>query len=177
MNRKLKNEELGRISPEEFKHTKKIPVVILLDNVRSLNNVGSVFRTCDAFLAETLYLCGYTGTPPNKEINKTALGSTENVSWKHEKDVVSLVKNLQKEGYKVFSVEQAEKSMFLHDFKPKKDEKYALVFGNEVNGVSQEVIDASDGVIEISQGGTKHSLNIAVSAGVVLWEFYRASKY
>jgi len=176
MHRKLKNEELGRISSEEFKNTEKIPVVILLDNIRSLHNVGSVFRTCDAFLAETLYLCGYTGTPPNKEINKTALGSVESVSWKHEPDIISLIKNLQKEGYKVFSVEQAEKSVFLHDFTPKKDEKYALVFGNEVNGVSQEVVDISNGVIEISQGGTKHSLNIAVSAGVVLWEFYKTFK-
>ena len=148
-------------------------MVILLDNVRSLHNVGSVFRTCDAFMAETLYLCGYTGTPPNKEIHKTALGSTESVTWKHENDIVSFVKNLQKEGYKVYSVEQTEKAVFLHDFKPEKTEKYALVFGNEVSGVAQEVIDISDGVIEISQGGTKHSLNIAVSAGVVLWEFYK----
>ena len=154
----------------------KIPVVILLDNIRSLHNVGSVFRTCDAFLAETLYLCGYTGIPPNKEINKTALGSVESVNWKHEPDIISLIKNLQKGGYKVFSVEQTEKSVLLHDFDPKKGEKYALVFGNEVNGVSQEVVDLSNGVIEISQGGTKHSLNIAVSAGVVLWEFYKTLK-
>src|ERR1035437_2055643 len=113
MNRKLKNEELGRISSEEFKDTKKIPVVILLETVRRLHNVGSVCRTCDAFLAETLYLCVYTGTPPNKEINKTALGSTESVSWKHEKDIVFLVKTLQKEGYRVWAVEQAERSVFL----------------------------------------------------------------
>jgi 23S rRNA (guanosine2251-2'-O)-methyltransferase len=176
MNRKLKNEELGRISYEEFKNAGKIPAVVLLDNVRSLHNVGSVFRTCDAFLVETLYLCGYTGTPPNKEINKTALGSVESVNWKHEKDIVVLVKKLQKEGYLVYSIEQVEKSVFLHDFKVKSPEKYALVFGNEVNGVSQEVIDISDGVIEISQGGTKHSLNIAVSAGIVLWEFYKKFK-
>ena len=174
MNRKLKNEELGRISSVEFKNTEKIPVVILLDNVRSLHNVGSIFRTCDAFVAETLYLCGYTGIPPNKEINKTALGSTESVSWKHEKDILSLVKTLQAEGFNVWAVEQAEQSVLLHDFTPQKGEKYALIFGNEVSGVSQEVIDISDGVIEISQGGTKHSLNIAVSAGVVLWEFYKA---
>ena len=176
MNRKLKNEELGRISSEEFKNTEKIPVVVLLDNVRSLHNVGSVFRTSDAFLVQTLYLCGYTGTPPNKEINKTALGSTESVTWKHEANIVSLVKELKNQGFSVFSVEQAENSVFLHDFTPKTDEKYALVFGNEVNGVDQEVINLSDGVIEISQGGTKHSLNIAVSAGIVLWEFYRGLK-
>jgi len=176
MNRKLKNEELGRISNEEFKNTPKIPVAILLDNVRSLHNVGSVFRTCDAFTAETLYLCGYTGIPPNNEINKTALGSVESVSWKHEKDILMLIKNMKSGGYKVFAVEQAEKSVFLHDFRPKTGEKYALVFGNEVNGVAQEVIDLCHGSIEISQGGTKHSLNIAVSAGVVLWEFYKALK-
>lgn len=177
MNRKLKNEELGRISPEEFRQADKIPVVVLLDNVRSLHNVGSVFRTCDAFLAQTLYLCGYTGTPPNKEINKTALGSTESVQWKHENDILSLVKTLRAEGFRVWSVEQAVNSVFLHDFEVKKSEKYALVFGNEVSGVSQEVIDISDGVIEIAQGGTKHSLNIAVSAGVVLWEFHKVFKY
>jgi 23S rRNA (guanosine2251-2'-O)-methyltransferase len=176
MNRKLKNEELGRISSEEFKNAEKIPVVVLLDNVRSLHNVGSVFRTSDAFLVQTLYLCGYTGTPPNKEINKTALGSTESVTWKHEADIVSLVKELKNQGFSIFSIEQAENSVFLHDFAPKTDKKYALVFGNEVNGVDQEVINLSDGVIEISQGGTKHSLNIAVSAGIVLWEFYRGLK-
>lgn len=176
MNRKLKNEELGRLNKQEFKNTAKTRVLVLLDNVRSLHNVGSVFRTCDAFLIETLYLCGYTGHPPNNEINKTALGATESVDWKHEKDIVSLVKNLQQQGYRVLAVEQAENAVFLHDFIPKKDEKYALIFGNEVNGVSQEVVDISDGVIEINQGGTKHSLNIAVSAGVVLWEFYKTMR-
>lgn len=174
MNRKLKNEELGRINPEEFKKTNKPSVVVLLDNVRSLHNVGSVFRTCDAFLVETLYLCGFTGTPPNNEINKTALGATESVDWKHEKDIISLINRLKSQNFRIFSIEQAENAVFLHDFTPKQGEKYALVFGNEVNGVSQEVVDLSDGVIEISQGGTKHSLNIAVSAGVTLWEFYKA---
>jgi 23S rRNA (guanosine2251-2'-O)-methyltransferase len=176
MNRKLKNEELGRISNDDFKTVTKTGVVVLLDNVRSLHNVGSVFRTCDAFLVETLYLCGFTGTPPNNEINKTALGATESVNWKHEKDIISLIKQLKSQNFKVFSVEQAQNAIFLHDFAPKTEEKYALIFGNEVNGVSQEAIDLSDGVIEINQGGTKHSLNIAVSAGVVVWEFYKASK-
>lgn len=173
MNRKLKNEELGRISNEEFKTADKTGVVVLLDNVRSLHNVGSVFRTCDAFAIETLYLCGITGTPPNNEINKTALGATESVDWKHEKDIISLINRLKSQNFAVFSVEQAENAVFLRDFTPKSGQKYALVFGNEVNGVSQEVVDLSDGVIEINQGGTKHSLNIAVSAGVVLWEFFK----
>lgn len=173
MNRKLKNEELGRISSEEFKTVDKTGVVVLLDNVRSLHNVGSVFRTCDAFAIETLYLCGITGTPPNNEINKTALGATESVDWKHEKDIISLINRLKSQNFAIFSVEQAENAVFLRDFAPKTDKKYALIFGNEVNGVSQDVVDLSDGVIEINQGGTKHSLNIAVSAGVVLWEFFK----
>ncbi|MGZ3863696.1 MAG: RNA methyltransferase [Bacteroidia bacterium] len=173
MNRKLKNEELGRISNEEFKTVEKTGVVVLLDNVRSLHNVGSVFRTCDAFAIETLYLCGITGTPPNNEINKTALGATESVDWKHEKDIISLINRLKSQDFAVFSVEQAENAVFLRDFTPKTDKKYALIFGNEVNGVSQEAVDLSDGVIEINQGGTKHSLNVAVSAGVVLWEFFK----
>lgn len=163
---------MGRISPEDFKNSPKKGITVLLDNVRSLHNVGSVFRTCDAFLIEKLHLCGYTGTPPNKEINKTALGATESVDWTHDKDIVSLVKTLKEKGYLVYAAEQAEKSVFLHDFKVDKTKKYALIFGNEVNGVSQEVIDLCDGCIEISQGGTKHSLNVAVSAGVVLWQFY-----
>jgi tRNA G18 (ribose-2'-O)-methylase SpoU len=175
-NRKLSNEELGRMSPRAFKNAAKIPVVAVLDNVRSLHNVGSVFRTCDAFAVESLYLCGYTGTPPNKEIHKTALGSTESVDWRHESDVLGLIKSLKEEGFLIYSVEQTEKSVFLDEFKIEKDKKYALVFGNEVSGVSQEVINACDGSIEIQQGGTKHSLNIAVSAGVVLWEFYKSLK-
>lgn len=175
MNRKLKNEELGRISKEEYKTANKTGVVVLLENVRSLHNVGSVFRTCDAFAVETLYLCGITGTPPNNEINKTALGATESVDWKHEKDIIFLINRLKSQDFVIFSVEQAQNAVFLHDFIPKPGKKYALVFGNEVNGVSQEVVDLSDGVIEINQGGTKHSLNIAVSAGVVLWEFFKAS--
>ena len=176
MHRKLKNEELGRINNEEFKTNSKTGIVVLLDNVRSLHNVGSVFRTCDAFVIETLYLCGITGTPPNKEINKTALGATDSVDWKHEKDIISLINRLKSQNFRVFSIEQAENAVFLRDFALKPGEKYALVFGNEVNGVSQEVVDLSDRVIEINQGGTKHSLNIAVSAGVVLWEFFKQMK-
>ena len=175
MHRKLKNEELGRPTTADFKNSTKTAVVVLLDNVRSLHNVGSVFRTCDAFVVETLYLCGITGTPPNNEINKTALGATESVDWKHEKDIISLINRLKSQNFRIFSIEQAENAVFLRDFVPKPNEKYALIFGNEVNGVSQEAVDLSDGVIEINQGGTKHSLNIAVSAGVVLWEFFKVS--
>ena len=170
MNQKTKNEELGRLSPEDFKKTAKTGVIVLLDNVRSLHNVGSVFRTCDAFLIETLYLCGYTGTPPSKEINKTALGATESVNWKHEKDIKSLILTLKSQKVTVFAVEQAKNAVFLDNFEVAKNRKYAIVFGNEVNGVDQEVVDLCDDCIEISQGGTKHSLNVAVSAGVVLWE-------
>lgn len=176
MHQKLKNEELGRLRPEDFKKANKMPVTVLLENVRSLHNVGSVFRTCDAFLVEKLYLCGYTGTPPNKEIHKTALGATETVDWKHENDVKSLVLALKAQKIRVFAVEQAKNSSFLEDFDVRTEEKYAVVFGNEVSGVSQELIDLCDGCIEIRQGGTKHSLNIAVSAGIVLWEFFRRLK-
>jgi len=176
MNPKLKNEELGRLSPEAFKAAEKPGLVVILDNVRSLHNVGSVFRTCDAFLVEKLYLCGYTGVPPNKEINKTALGATESVDWKHEKDIISLILALKSQKIAVFAVEQAKNTVFLENFEISKSQKYALVFGNEVSGVSQEVVDICNGCIEISQGGTKHSLNIAVSAGIVLWEFYKRLK-
>lgn len=173
MNIKLKNEELGRKSIEEFKGAKKIPLIVILDNVRSLHNVGSVFRSCDAFAIETLYLCGFTGTPPNKEINKTALGATESINWKHENDIISLIATLKKNRYTVCAVEQTQKAMPLHTFSIDTEKKYVLIFGNEVEGVQQNVIDSCDIVLEIAQGGTKHSLNIAVSAGVVLWEFYK----
>lgn len=172
MHPKLKAEQLKRLSPEAFKKADKIPVMVLLENVRSLHNVGSVFRTCDAFLVEKLYLCGYTGPPPNKEINKTALGATESVDWKHEKDIKSLILALKSQKTRVFAVEQAKNACFLDKFEALSNEKYALVFGNEVSGVSQGVIDLCDGCIEIPQGGTKHSLNIAVTAGVVLWFMY-----
>ncbi|MEQ8924290.1 MAG: RNA methyltransferase [Fulvivirga sp.] len=171
--RKIPNEELDRKSVEEFKAANKIPVVILLDNIRSLNNVGSAFRTSDAFLVEKIYLGGITGTPPHREIQKTALGATESVEWEHVADVKEAVSRLKKEGYTIISIEQVENSISLEKFEPKTDEKYCLIFGNEVFGVDQEVVDLSDLTIEIPQFGTKHSLNISVSLGIVIWEFFR----
>ncbi len=168
--RKLLNEELPRLSKEEFKEEQKFPLVIVLDNVRSHLNVGSVFRTSDAFLIEAVYLCGITGTPPHRDIHKTALGSTETVSWKHFPSTMEAVKDLKKEGYRIVSVEQAENAVMLNDFVPATGEKYAVVFGNEVEGVEQEVVSASDMVLEIPQYGMKHSLNISVSVGVVVWD-------
>ncbi len=175
--RKLANEELDRISVEEFKEVDKLPIVILLDNIRSLNNVGSVFRTSDAFLIEKIYLGGITGTPPHREIQKTALGATESVEWEHAPDPLQLIKKLKADGYKVISIEQVEKSISLSDFSPVDKEKYCLVFGNEVFGVDQELVNASDLCIEIPQHGTKHSLNISVSLGVVIWDFYSKLKH
>lgn len=172
MNQKLKNEELERLSIEEFRASEKNKIVVVLDNVRSLNNVGSVFRTADAFLVEELLLCGYTGTPPNKEIEKTALGATQTVKWSYCASTLEAVNALKAKNYKVFSVEQAEKSIALNAFE-KTNDPLALVFGNEVYGVEQDIINISDGVIEIPQIGTKHSLNISVSAGIVLWELIR----
>ncbi|SDL72589.1 SpoU rRNA Methylase family protein [Salinimicrobium catena] len=176
-NRKLKNSELIRKSPEEFKAAEKTPVIVVLDNVRSLNNIGSIFRTADAFLIEKIWLCGITATPPHKDIQKTALGATETVAWEHAEDVVQVVRDLQAEGIKVYAVEQAENAVMLNDFHPEKGEKYALVFGNEVKGVKQKVVSASDGVLEIPQLGSKHSLNISVSAGVVLWDVFSKMKF
>ncbi|MDX5436060.1 MAG: RNA methyltransferase [Pontibacter sp.] len=169
--RKLSMDDLNRDSVEEFKNKKKIPLVLVLDNVRSLNNVGSVFRTADAFMAEKVYLCGITGTPPHRDIEKTALGATESVEWEHVPDTLELVKQLQADGYKVCSVEQAENSTMLNDFNPEPGQHYAFVLGNEVFGVEQEVVSASDVVLEIPQFGTKHSLNISVATGVVVWDF------
>lgn len=169
MTRKLRNDELERLSTEQFKQAEKADLVVVLDNVRSLLNVGSIFRTCDAFLVKSLYLCGLTGTPPQKEIEKTALGATETVDWKHFESTKQAIKNLQSEGYKIYAVEQAENSIALHQF-TSSSEKIALVFGNEVYGVEQEIVDKCDGVIEIPQLGSKHSLNVAVSAGIVIWE-------
>ena len=167
--RKLKNSELNRISPKEFKETNKSPVIVILDNIRSLNNIGSVFRTSDAFLVEKIFLCGITAIPPHKDINKTALGSTETVDWEYKASTVKLVNELKKEGVTILSIEQCEGSTKLNEYIFKKDKKYALVFGNEIKGVSQEVIDQSHNVIEIPQLGTKHSLNISVSVGILLW--------
>ncbi len=170
--RKLKNSELGRITVETFKEVPKTPLIVVLDNIRSLNNVGAVFRTSDAFLIEKIYLCGITATPPNKEIHKTALGATESVEWEYVKDTCTLVKKLQEDQIKVLSIEQAAQSTMLDVFTPDRNQKYAIVFGNEVKGVQQEVVSASDACIEIPQLGTKHSLNISVSCGVVLWDLF-----
>ncbi|MGB0891157.1 MAG: RNA methyltransferase [Flavobacteriaceae bacterium] len=170
--RKLKNSELGRITVDEFKQTKKTPLIVVLDNIRSLNNVGSVFRTSDAFLIEKIYLCGITATPPNKEIHKTALGATESVDWKYVEDTLTLIKRLKDEKIKVLSIEQAENSTMLNEFQPEENQKYAIVMGNEVKGVQQEVINISDVCIEIPQLGTKHSLNISVTCGVVIWDLF-----
>lgn len=168
--RKLKNSELDRKSVEDFKKSEKTPLIIVLDNIRSLNNIGSVFRTSDAFLIEKIYLCGITATPPHKDIRKTALGATETVTWEHVEDTLELVKRLQGEKIKILSVEQAEQATMLDKFTPEKDMKYALVFGNEVKGVQQEVVSMSDKVLEIPQFGSKHSLNISVSVGLVTWD-------
>ncbi len=171
--RKLLNKELGRKSIDQFRESEKSQFVIVLDNVRSHNNVGSVFRTADAFLTRRIYLCGITATPPHRDIQKTALGATESVEWSYFKTTADAVRELKREGYRIIAVEQAEGSVELQDFIPEKDGKYALVFGHEVNGVSQEVVDMSDMCVEIPQFGTKHSFNIAVSAGIVLWEVNR----
>ncbi|MCL5245793.1 RNA methyltransferase [Cellulophaga sp. 20_2_10] len=170
--RKLKNDELQRLNIEEFKGAKKTPIVIVLDNIRSLNNIGSVFRTSDAFLIEKIYLCGITAQPPHKDIQKTALGATDSVAWQYVEETLPLVQQLQQDGYMALAVEQAENATFLNDFKVQTSEKYALIFGNEVKGVAQDVVTASDVVLEIPQYGTKHSLNISVSAGVVVWDLW-----
>ena len=170
--RKLLNAELDRKSIDEFKQSNKTPIIIVLDNVRSLNNVGSVFRTADAFLLEAVYLCGITGCPPNKEIQKTALGATETVNWKYFKTTLDAINELKQNHYRVYSIEQTEKANMLNDFIPSTNQKLAIVFGNEVKGVEQEVIDISNGVIEIPQLGTKHSLNISVSVGIVVWDLF-----
>lgn len=171
--RKLLNRELGRKSVDQFRNSEKSPFVIVLDNVRSMSNVGSVFRSADAFLAERICLCGITGVPPHPEIRKTALGATESVAWKYYRKTAEAVMELKSEGYRIIGIEQAEGAIRLNNFLPEKDIKYALVFGHEVNGVDQEIINICDHVVEIPQFGTKHSLNIAVSAGIVLWEFTR----
>jgi 23S rRNA (guanosine2251-2'-O)-methyltransferase len=164
-------DELNRLSTEEFKATEKFPYILILDDIRSMNNIGSVFRTGDAFKVEKVYLCGITATPPHREIQKTALGADETVTWEHVKDVLELVKKLQSEGVIVAAVEQVENSVSLLDFHPRKNQKYAFVFGNEVFGVNQSVVEQSDFVLEIPQYGTKHSLNISVTAGIVAWDF------
>ncbi|HIZ90758.1 MAG TPA: RNA methyltransferase [Candidatus Bacteroides merdavium] len=174
--RKLKITELNRISAEEFKRADKLPLVLILDNVRSLHNIGSVFRTSDAFRVECIYLCGITATPPHPEMHKTALGAEFTVDWKYVNNAVEAVDNLRREGYVVFSVEQAENSIMLEDMRLKQGKRYAVVLGNEVKGVQQEVIDHSDGCIEIPQYGTKHSLNVSVTAGIVIWDLFKQLK-
>jgi tRNA G18 (ribose-2'-O)-methylase SpoU len=175
--RKLANSELERKSVEGFKEAEKTPLILILDDIRSLHNIGSVFRTADAFLIEKIYLCGITATPPNKEIHKTALGATDTVTWEYKKDVLEAIASLKEEGTAVWAIEQVEDAVFLQDFKPETNQKYALVFGNEVKGVSQEAIKLCNGTIEIPQLGTKHSLNISVSAGIVVWDIFKKLQY
>ena len=174
--RKLKNSELERLTIDQFKSVKKTPILVILDNIRSLNNIGSVFRTSDAFLIEKIYLCGITATPPHKDIHKTALGATDTIDWEYAEDTLTLIERLKKEKIEIASIEQAENATLLNEFIPEKDKKIAVVFGNEVKGVQQEVVSASDYCIEIPQYGTKHSLNISVSCGVVLWDLFNKLK-
>lgn len=170
--RKLENSELDRLTVDGFKSANKSPIIVVLDNIRSLNNIGSIFRTSDAFRIQKIYLCGISAIPPHKDIQKTALGSTESVDWEYAENTLELIKELQSNNIQVLSIEQAEKAAILNEFTPKKKQTYALVFGNEVKGVSQEVVSQSDQVIEIPQFGTKHSLNISVSCGIVLWDVF-----
>ena len=171
--RKLLNIELGRVSPEQYKAMPESGIALILDNIRSAHNVGSAFRTADAFKADKIWLCGICATPPSAEIHKSALGAEDSVPWEHRGDTAALVRELQEQGWTVLSVEQTEKAVGLQDFEPAAGARYALVFGNEVDGVQQEVVDASDGALVIPQYGTKHSLNVSVSIGVVLWQFRR----
>ena len=171
--RKLGIEELNRLNIEEFKLTEKISLSVILDNVRSLNNIGSIFRTCDAFLVEKLYLCGITSCPPHRDIHKTALGATESVAWEYNSNTLEILTKLKNDGYIIFSAEQTDMSLLLQDLKLDGKKKYAIVFGHEVKGVDQAVIDMCDACIEIPQFGTKHSLNVSVSAGILIWEMFR----
>ncbi|MDR0803453.1 RNA methyltransferase [Fluviicola sp.] len=175
MNRKLKLWELDRVDEQTFKQQQKFPLIVILNDIRSLSNIGSFFRTADAFNVEKIYLCGITAQPPHREIHKTALGATETIVWEYRKEINELVAELKTAGIAVCSIEQAEETVLLHEISALKDDKFALVFGNEVDGVDQQVIDVSDYILEIPQFGTKHSLNVSVCAGIVLWEF--AKKY
>lgn len=170
--KKLKNSQLDRISIEEFKKSKKIAITILLENIRSAHNIGSIFRTADSFLINEIILCGISAQPPNKDIRKTALGSSESVEWRYEKNIDKAVEKLKNEGNKIISIEQTTNSISLENFKPQKNDKYAIIFGNEVNGIEQRTINLSDMVIEIPQFGTKHSLNISVAAGIIIWDLF-----
>lgn len=171
--RKLKVTELNRISVEEFKEAEKLPLIVVLDNVRSQYNVGSVFRTSDAFRVECIYLCGISATPPHQEIHKTALGAEDTVNWKYFKDTKEAILKLKSDGYYIFSIEQVEGSVMLENLQLDASKKYAVVLGNEVKGVQQEVVDISDGCIEIPQYGTKHSLNVSTTAGIIIWDFFK----
>lgn len=173
MMRKLSNNELQRVSTETFKASPKIPLVVVLDNIRSQNNIGSVFRTCDAFPVEEILLCGITATPPHPEIHKTALGATDSVNWRYMADTRDAIAELKSKGYHILSVEQAENSEKLGEYRLPSGQRTALIFGHEVHGVSQEVVDLSDGCLEVPQYGTKHSLNISVCAGIVIWDLFR----
>ena len=175
--RKLENSELERKSIETFKKSTKTPLILVLDDIRSLHNIGSVFRTADAFLIEKIYLCGITATPPNKEIHKTALGATDTVAWEHYDSVLEVIEKLNNENVITLAIEQVEHAVFLQNFEVEKEKKYALVFGNEVYGVSQEAVALCTGCIEIPQLGTKHSLNISVSAGIVVWDLFKQFQY
>ena len=174
--RKLKNSELFRKSVSDFKQAPKTPLILILDDVRSLNNIGSIFRAADAFLIEKIFLCGITACPPHKDIHKTALGATESVDWEYQKEAEGTVKQLQLQGVKVYAIEQVKQALSLEYFEVIKGDKYAFVLGNEVKGVSQFTVDQCDGVIEIPQEGTKHSLNISIATGIVLWDFYQKFK-
>tara|TARA_Y100001954_G_C15408140_1_gene406101 strand:- start:6 stop:536 length:531 start_codon:yes stop_codon:yes gene_type:complete len=173
--KKLKNSELNRIDVKSFKSIKKTPLIVVLDNIRSLNNIGSIFRTCDAFLVSKIYLCGITAKPPNRKINKTALGSTDSVEWEYFKSTIKLIEKLKSEDVKIWSIEQVERAQKLNDIEKIDSKlKHAIVFGNEIKGVDQKIIDISENIIEIDQYGTKHSLNVSVAAGIVIWKFYNS---
>lgn len=174
--RKLKTEELGRVGIEDFKKQDKLPITVILDNVRSMHNIGSIFRTSDGFAIEKIYLCGITAQPPHREIEKTALGATQSIEWVYSADISQIIQELKAAQYTIIAIEQADNSVMLNDFQPKSSEKYALIFGNEVNGVSDEAMKLIDTCIEIPQFGTKHSFNIVVSAGIVLWDFFAKLK-
>ena len=175
--RKLRTNELNRLNTEQYKQTDKLPIIVILDNIRSCNNIGSFFRTSDALLIKELHLCGITATPPNKEIHKTALDAEKSVRWKYFEHTEDAISSLKKENYKIYAIEQIEKSIMLPDFNPGNNEKLALVFGNEVKGVQQKIVDLCDGAIEIPQFGTKHSFNVSVSAGIVLWDIFKKMKH
>ena len=174
--RKLKLQELGRLNIEDYKAEAKTPLIVVLDNIRSLNNIGSVFRSADAFRIEKIYLCGITATPPHRDIHKTAIGATESVNWEYAENTLTIVAQLQANNVHCISIEQTENSVMLDEFKPVQGQKYAVIMGNEVDGVQQSVVDKCDSVIEIPQIGTKHSLNISVCTGVVLWDFFSKIK-